>query len=242
VGYVVSLPLGLVDFGPVADAGWINLPRPVAFGLDVSWAAVIPWVVAYLITSIETIGDLTATAEASGEPVSGKLHSKRLRGGILADGVGSAIAAIFNSMPNTTFSQNIGVIHLTRIGARVVGLACGTILLFLGFLPKIGALISVMPRPVLGGATVAMFGLVATSGIRIISRGGLTERNMFILAIGLALGMGVQYVPEATMYLPEVVASVFEQPIATTAIVTCLLNLIIPREEEEEEEVDNNEQ
>ncbi len=239
VGYLVSLPLGLVDFGPVADAGWLTLPRPVAYGLSFSWAAVIPWVVAYFITSIETIGDLTATAEASGEPVTGKLHSKRLRGGVLADGIGSAIAAVFNSMPNTTFSQNIGVIHLTRIGSRVVGLACGTILLVLGFLPKIGALVSVMPRPVLGGATVAMFGLVATSGIRIVSRGGLTERNMFILAIGLALGMGVQYVPEATEQLPGVIASIFEQPIATTAIVTCLLNLIIPREEKEDDADDN---
>ncbi len=211
----------------------MTLPRPVGYGLSFSWTAVIPWIVAYFITSIETIGDLTATAEASGEPVTGKLHSRRLRGGVLADGVGSAIAAIFNSMPNTTFSQNIGVIHLARIGSRVVGLACGTILLVLGFLPKIGALVRVMPRPVLGGATVAMFGLVTTSRIRIVAWGALTERNIFILSIGLALGMGVQYVPEATGQLPAVVASIFEQPIATTAIVTCLLNLIIPREEKE---------
>lgn len=232
-GYLVSIPLGLVDFAPVRESGWFTLPRPLYFGLEVQASLIIPWVVAYVITAIESIGDLTATAEASGEPVEGPVHMKRLRGGVLADGVGSAIGALFNAMPNTTFSQNIGVIHLTRVGSRVVGLACGTILLVLGFLPKIGAMISVMPRPVLGGATVAMFGLVATSGIRIIARGGLTERNLFILAIGLAMGMGVQYVPEATSQLPQILADVFGQPIATTAIFTVLLNLILPQEEGE---------
>lgn len=230
-GYIICIFLGLVDFAAVGEAGWFTLPRPLKYGLDLKWSLLLPWIIAYIITSIESIGDLTATAEASGEPVAGDLHVRRLEGGILADGVGSAFAAIFNALPNTTFSQNIGVIYLTRVGSKYVGLACGTILIFLGLLPKIGSLISIMPRPVLGGATLAMFGLVATSGIRIVARGGLSERNLFILAIGLAMGMGIQYVPEATQNLPEYLSSIFSQPIATTAIFTSFLNFVFPTAE-----------
>ncbi len=230
-GYLVSIILGLIDFGPVASAGWFTIPVPFKYGLAFRWTHLLPWVLAYIITSIETIGDLTAVAEVSGEPIDGALHQERLSGGLMADGVGSAIAAIFNTLPNTTFSQNVGVIQLTKVGSRVVGYAVAGILIFLGFLPRIGALISVMPKPVLGGATIALFGMVATSGIKIVTRGGLTDRKLFILAIALSFGLGVTMKPEVVAQLPGWLSTVLSSGITVGAIIAVVLNLFLPAEE-----------
>ncbi len=227
-GYIVAIPLGMVDFQSVAEAGWFTAPRPLYFGLDFSWGHLLPWILAYFITSIETIGDLTAIAETSGEPVTGKIHSDRLGAGMLADGIASAFAAIFNSMPNTTFSQNIGVIQITKVGSRVVGYAVAVILLILGFIPKIGALVSVMPNPVLGGATLALFGMVATSGIKIITKKGLTDRKLFILSIALSFGLGINYMPEIVDQLPDLLSTVLQSGVTVGALLAIGLNLLLP--------------
>ncbi len=230
-GYIVSIPLGIVDFQPVADAGWFTVPVPFKFGMSFRISHLLPWIIAYIITSIESIGDLTAISEVSGEPVEGDLYRERISGGILADGVGSAIAAIFNTMPNTTFSQNVGVIQMTKVGSRVVGYAVAGILVILGLLPKIGALISVMPKPVLGGATIALFGMVATSGMKIIVRGGLTDRKIFILSIALSVGLGVTFRPDIVSKLPNILSTVLSSGITVGAISAILLNLLLPRKE-----------
>ena len=230
-GYIVSIPLGIVDFQPVAEAGWFTVPVPFKFGMSFRISHLLPWIIAYIITSIESIGDLTAISEVSGEPVEGELYRERISGGILADGVGSAIAAIFNSMPNTTFSQNVGVIQMTKVGSRVVGYAVAGILVILGLLPKIGALISVMPKPVLGGATIALFGMVATSGMKIVVRGGLTDRKIFILSIALSVGLGVTFRPDIVAKLPNILSTVLSSGISVGAILAILLNLLLPRKE-----------
>jgi len=230
-GYIVSIPLGIVDFQPVADAGWFTVPVPFKFGMSFRISHLLPWIIAYIITSIESIGDLTAISEVSGEPVEGELYRERISGGILADGIGSAIAAIFNSMPNTTFSQNVGVIQMTKVGSRVVGYAVAGILVILGLLPKIGALISVMPKPVLGGATIALFGMVATSGMKIVVRGGLTDRKIFILSIALSVGLGVTFRPDIVAKLPNILSTVLSSGISVGAILAILLNLLLPRKE-----------
>jgi len=232
-GYIISIFLGLVNFSEVANAGWFTVPVPFKFGMSFSWKHLLPWILAYLITSVETIGDLTAIAENSGEPVEGKVHAERLSGGMLADAVGSALAAIFNSMPNSTFSQNTGVIQMTKIGSRVVGYAVAGILILLGLFPKIGALITVMPSPVLGGATIALFGMVATSGMKIAIKGGLTDRKVFILSISLALGLGVIMKPSAVSQLPEWLSTLLSSGILVGAVVSFLLNLLLPKEEGE---------
>ncbi|MGM0603220.1 MAG: uracil-xanthine permease family protein [Bacillota bacterium] len=231
-GYIVSIPLGLVDLTQVAESGWITIPRPFKYGMAFSWSHLLPWVMAYIITTVESIGDLTAVAEVSGEPVEGDIHTERLSGGILADGVGSALASIFNSLPNSTFSQNIGVIQITRVGSRVVGVAVAGILFLLGFIPKIGALVSVMPSPVLGGATIALFGMVATSGMKIVIRGGLSDRKIFILSIALSFGLGVTFRPEVVAQLPDVISTVLSSGITVGAIIAIALNLILPRKNE----------
>lgn len=227
-GYLAAIPLGMVDFAPVAQAGWFTVARPLYFGLSFDAAHLLPWVLAYFITSIETIGDLTAIAEASGEPVRGPGHRDRLARGLLADSAGSALAAVFNSLPNTTFSQNIGVIQITRVGSRVVGYTVALILLVLGFVPRIGALVSVMPPAVLGGATLALFGMVAVSGIRIAARDGLSDRNLFLFAIALAFGLGVNYRPDIAAQLPGPLATVLSSGVAVGALLAVALNFLLP--------------
>ena len=189
---------------------------------------VLPWLVAYLVTTIETMGDLTASAQNSGERVDTPLHTRRLAGGVLADALGSVLAGLLNTLPNTTFSQNNGVILITRAGARVIGYAAGAILLVLGLFPKVGGLLAVMPPAVLGGATVAMFGLVAVSGLKIIASAGFTERNLFILAISLGLGLGVSIVPEVVGKLPKLLQGVLSSGMAVGALTATTLHLVIP--------------
>ncbi|HMA58705.1 MAG TPA: nucleobase:cation symporter-2 family protein [Halanaerobiales bacterium] len=232
VGYLVSIPLGMVDFQPVAEAGWFTVPIPFKFGMSFRWSHYLPWILAYVITSIESIGDLTAISEVSGEPVEGDLYRERISGGILADGIGSALAAVFNTMPNTTFSQNVGVIQMTKVGSRVVGYAVAGILVILGLLPKIGALISVMPNAVLGGATIALFGMVATSGMKIVVRGGLTDRKIFILSVALSIGLGVTFRPDIVAKLPDILSTILSSGITIGAVSAILLNLLLPRKEE----------
>ncbi len=228
-GYIAAIPLGLIDFSAVADASWVTIPMPLEYGLSFELSHLLPWVLAYFITTIESVGDLTAVAKASGESVKGQKHIDRLSGGILADGLGSAFGAIFNTMPNTTFSQNIGVIQITKVGSKVVGVATAIILVVLGLLPKIGALVSVMPAPVLGGATIAMFGMIAASGIKIVASNGLNDRNLFILAISLAFGVGVNMVPEVTEQLPELLATLLSDGVTLGALIAISLNLLLPK-------------
>ena len=228
VGYAVAAALGMVDFGGLDQVGWVTVPRPLKYGLAFDVKLVLPWLVAYLVTTIETMGDLTASAQNSGERVDTPLHTRRLAGGVLADALGSVLAGLLNTLPNTTFSQNNGVILITRAGARVIGYAAGAILLVLGLFPKVGGLLGVMPPAVLGGATVAMFGLVAVSGLKIIASAGFTERNLFILAISLGLGLGVSIVPEVVGKLPELLQGVLSSGMAVGALTATTLHLVIP--------------
>ena len=232
IGYFVSIPLGLVDLTEVAEAGWLTIPQPFKYGISFDWALLAPWVMAYIITTVESIGDLTAVAEVSGEEVDNQQHIDRLSGGIMADGVGSALAAVFNSLPNSTFSQNIGVIQITKVGSKVVGIAVAAILFILGLVPKIGALVSVMPSPVLGGATIALFGMVATSGMKIVTKGGLTDRKIFILSIALSFGLGVTFRPEVVAQLPNILSTVLSSGITVGALIAITLNLILPKTEQ----------
>ncbi|POZ88072.1 MULTISPECIES: uracil-xanthine permease family protein [Petrotoga] len=228
VGYLVAIPLGMVNFAPIVEAGWVTVPIPLKYGLSFNWALIIPWILAYIITTIETVGDLTAIAEVSCEPIEGEVHDKRLKRGVLLDGVGSALAAIFNTLPNTTFSQNTGVIQFSKIASRVVGYGVALVLILLGIFPKIGALVSVMPKPVLGGATIALFGMVAMAGMRIAVKDGLNDKKMFILAFSLALGLGVTFRPDIVNQLPEWMSVIFSSNITVGFLTAFILNLIIP--------------
>ncbi len=228
-GYLASIFLGLVDFRPLAELDLLTVPLPFKYGLGFSWAAFLPIALIYLITAIETIGDLTATSSVSGEPIEGEIYLERIQGGVLGDGVNSFLAAIFNTFPNTTFSQNNGVIQLTGVASRHVGYFIAAILVLLGLFPVVAGLFQVMPPAVLGGATLLMFGTVAAAGIRIIASQAIDRRAMLILAISLGLGLGVTFAPEATAQLPGALKDVLSSGIAAGGLTAIVLNLLLPR-------------
>lgn len=229
VGYAASALLGRVDFGRLAELDLLAFPEPFRFGLGFSWAALAPIALIYLITAIETIGDLTATSSVSGEPIEGEVYVERVRGGVLGDGVNSLLAAVFNTFPNTTFSQNNGVIQLTGVASRHVGYFVAFFLVLLGLFPVVGGLFQIMPPAVLGGATIVLFGTVAAAGIRILAAADLDRRAMLILAVSLALGLGVTFVPEALDHLPAGLRSILSSGIATGGLSAIILNLLLPR-------------
>jgi len=229
VGYIVSFAFGTVDFSSVDDAASVIIPSPLKFGLSFDISLFVPAALIYLITVVETIGDLTATSVVSGEPVEGDIYYKRISGGVLGDGVNSLIAGIFGSMPNTTFSQNNGIIQLTGIASRKVGYFIAGMLAFLGLCPFTSAIFSVMPAPVLGGATLLMFGTVAAVGIRIISLTKIDARSTMIMAISFGCGIGVVVHPEALSELPKFIREMFSSGIASGGIAAIAANLALPR-------------
>ena len=229
VGYIVSIFLGKVDLSGLKDLPVISVPIPFKYGFGFNWAAFIPIAFIYLITTIESIGDLTATSMVSGEPIEGDLYIKRIKGGILGDGVNSALAATFNTFPNTTFSQNNGVIQLTGVASRYVGIYIAGFLVILGLFPVIGGVFQQMPKPVLGGATIIMFGTVAAAGIKIIASQPIDRRAMMIMAISFGLGLGVQLVPAFLNQMPVIIQRVFGSPITTGGLVAIVSNIVLPR-------------
>ena len=231
VGYVVSIPLGLVDFSNLAGLPPVALPIPFRYGFSFNFGAFIPFAFLYVITAIETIGDLTATSAISGEPIEGAKYFRRIKGGVLGDGINSIIAACLNTFPNTSFSQNNGVIQLTGVGSRYVGYFISVIFIILGLFPIIAGTFQALPQPVLGGATIVMFGTVAVAGIKILSCVNLTKRNSIILAVALGLGLGVTFVPEILEASPPLIKSLFASGISTGGITALLLNLILPGRE-----------
>ena len=228
-GYIVSVALGLVDFGRLEELSFFAVPVPLKYGLGFSWGAFLPIVLLYLITAIETIGDTTATSAVSDEPVEGPLYMKRIQGAVLGDGINSAIAAIFNTFPNTTFSQNNGVIQLTGVASRYVGYYIAGFLFFFGLFPVVGGIFQIMPQPVLGGATMIMFGSVAAAGIRIIASHAIDRRAMLIIAISLAMGLGITFVPEVLDQFSPFFKNLFQSGIATGGLIAIVLNIALPR-------------
>ena len=231
-GYGICLILGSGSAGPsrpaAGTAAWIYLPIPFKYGLSFRWAYALPFLFSYLVTTLETLGDVTATSQLSGEPVDGPIYWRRVRGGVLGDSVNSILAAVCNSFPNTTFAQNNGIIQLTGIASRQVGYWVGGLLCLLGLLPGVSRWVAFIPGPVLGAVTCLLFGFVATAGIRILQRLELTHRDLLIVAFGLAAGIGVSAAPEVLDPLPETLRAVFANGITTGGLAALLLNACLP--------------
>ncbi|MEM6518026.1 MAG: nucleobase:cation symporter-2 family protein [Cyanobacteria bacterium P01_D01_bin.71] len=228
VGYLVAWPLGMVSFNNLSGLPVFAFPIPFRYGMGFSWAAFIPFAFLYLITAIESIGDLTATSLLTGQPITGPKYMKRLKGGVLGDGVNSLIAACFCTFPNTTFSQNNGVIQLTGIGSRYVGYFIAGIFVLMGLFPLVGGVFQAMPQPVLGGATLMMFGTVAAAGIKILSCVNFTKRASLITAVSLGIGLGVTYAPDVLENLPVLVKNIFSSGISAGGITALVLNAALP--------------
>jgi xanthine permease XanP len=230
-GYAAGALLGRVDFALVRAAPGLVVPIPFKFGLGMQAAALIPFAFTYLISAIESVGDLTATSTLSGLPIHGPQFMQLLRGGLLADGINSAIGACLGSFPATTFAQNNGVIQLTGVGSRYVGRYIGAMLALLGLIPAVGAVVQAMPAAALGGATLIMFGMVAAAGIRILARVPANRRNALILAVSIGLGLGVTFVPELLGQLPPLLRNTLSSGIATGGLCALVLNTILPGNE-----------
>ena len=223
VGYIVCIPLGLVDFTPVKEASWLSFPKILEFGVTFDAKAVMAFIPAYFVATIGTVGCLKAIGETSNIDIG----DKRVAAGVLSDGVGSALGGLVGSCPNTSFSQNIGIISLTKVASRHVAVMAGILLVILGFLPKVAAIITGIPNPVLGGVGIMMFGTVAAAGIRTLSNIKLTERNLLIIAISMGLGLGVTFRPDVIHNLPEAIRMIFSSGISTGTIVALILNAVL---------------
>jgi len=201
-GYSLAGLLGRLDFTALHQAPWFEIPRPMHFGLSFSWSLFIPLIIIYLVTSLEAVGDITATSKISRQPVEGPLWMQRIRGGVLVNGVNSLVAGFFNTFPSSVFAQNNGIIQLTGVASRYVGLWIAAMLVIMGFVPAVAALIQSLPEAALGGAMIVMFGSVAASGLNILSGVRLDRRAMLIIAVSLALGLGLSQVPEFVQFFP----------------------------------------
>ncbi|EJL6850499.1 uracil-xanthine permease [Vibrio cholerae] len=228
VGYVMAYLMGMVNTDNLAPTQLIALPIPMQYGLGFDWSLFIPLVLIFLITALEAIGDITATSEVSGEPVKGPVYMKRIKGGVLADGLNSALAAVFNSFPNSTFSQNNGVILLTGVASRYVGYFIAGMLVLLGLFPGVASFVQLIPEPVLGGATIVMFGTIAAAGVRIISRVDLDRRAILIMALSFSMGLGIAQKPEILQFMPEFIKNLFSSGVAAGGITAIVLNLLLP--------------
>ncbi|WP_113569603.1 nucleobase:cation symporter-2 family protein [Hyphomicrobiales bacterium] len=232
-GYLLAAWMGRLDFAGVHQAAWFQAPVPFHFGVDFSWSLFAPMVVIYLVTSLEAIGDITATSKISRQPVEGPLWMERIKGGVLVNGVNSLLAGIFNTFPSSVFAQNNGIIQLTGVASRHVGIYIAAVLVLLGLFPTVAGVIQAVPEPVLGGAVIVMFGAVAASGINILAGVHLDRRALLIIAISLALGLGVSQVPEFVTHMPRALADVLESGVATGGICAVFLNWLLPERQEE---------
>ncbi|NIF22051.1 nucleobase:cation symporter-2 family protein [Candidatus Pantoea multigeneris] len=231
VGCAVAAITGHAAFKSVAEVPWLALPGFFHFGFAFSWSLCLPIALVSLISVIEAVGDLTANCMISQQPISGESFERRLRGGIMADGVSCILAAVFSAFPNTTFAQNNGVIQMTGVASRYVGMVIGLLLALLGLFPVIGAVVQQIPPPVLGGATLVMFGSVVAAGIRVMTQRPLGRREMLIIAIAFGVGLGVEAVPDALKQLPPMIANLFGHAVTTGGVLAMVLNLLLPGEE-----------
>ncbi|UPW17041.1 purine permease [Agarivorans sp. TSD2052] len=233
VGMVIAIFMGKVDFSSVLSQPSISVPMPFKYGFSFDWVAFLPVAIIYFITAIESAGDITANCAVSQQPIKGDSYLKRVRSGVLADGVNSLIAATFNTFPNTTFSQNNGVIQLTGVASRYIGFYIAAILVVLGLFPILGAVLQQIPKPVLGGATLVMFGTVAAAGIKILASDELNRRKLLIMAVSFGVGLGVTMVPDLLQHAPKLVQNIFGSAVTSGGLTAILLSLLLPEERSE---------
>lgn len=227
IGYVVSYFCGMVHFDQMPDYALFNVPMPFKYGVSFNLSAILAFAIVYIITAIEAYGDITANSLISEEPVEGERFLKRAQGGIFADGLNSLIAGALNSFPNSIFAQNNGMIQLTGVASRYVGYFIALFLVLLGFFPIVGVVFSFMPDPVLGGATLLMFGTVASAGVKIIASQQLDRKATLVIAISFSMGLGVELYPDILTQFPDTIKNIFSSGITTGGLAAIISNMVI---------------
>lgn len=226
-GYLVALMMGQVSFGNVGRAAIFDIPTPFKWGVDFNAAIILGMCFMAIISAIETVGDVSGITKGG---AGREATDKEISGATFADGAGTAIAGIFGGLPNTSFSQNVGLISMTKVMSRGVVTIGAIFLIVCGLVPKFGALVSTIPINVLGGAVIVMFGMVAAAGVTMLSEVSWSRRNMVIFAISLSVGFGLQLEPTALQHLPDTLQILLTSGLLPAAGLSILLNLVLPED------------
>ena len=217
----------VINWSKVADASWFAIPKimPVKWVFDAK--AIVPICIMFVVTAVETVGDISGITEGG---LGREATDKELSGGVMCDGLGSSLAAVFGVLPNTSFSQNVGLVAMTKVVNRFAIATGAIIMIIAGIFPFFGALLATLPDAVLGGCTLMMFGTIVISGLQMISNCGYSQRNITIAALSLSIGIGFTQVPEIFSIFPKIIENVFaENCVAVVFIVSIILNLVLPK-------------
>jgi len=226
-GYIVAYFMGMVSFGNIERAASFAVPNPLHFGFEFSVAAVIGFCLMAFVSAVETVGDVSGITKGG---AGREATSEEITGATYADGIGSAVAGVFGGLPNTSFSQNVGLIAMTGVMSRHVVTFGAIFLIAAGLVPKVGAIISTVPIEVLGGGVIVMFGMVCSAGISMLSDVHWNRRNMMIFAISLSIGLGLQLVPGALQHLPGTARVLLTSGLLPAAFLAIILNLVLPQD------------
>ena len=232
VGYILAVFMGKVDLSVIFSEGIVSLPALLPFAPEFHMGAIFSVAIIFMVSAAETIGDTTAMVSGG---LGREITSKEISGSLACDGFASTVSALFGCPPVTSFSQNVGLVNMTKVVNRFTIATGAGCMLLAGFLPPVGNFFASLPESVLGGCTIMMFGTIMVSGIQMLSRAGFTQRNMTIAALSLSVGIGFTAASEIDLWriFPEVVQSVFSaNVVAVVFVVSILLNLILPEDME----------
>lgn len=219
----------VLNWNKVAEAKWFALPELMPVKPVFDMRAIAPVMIMFIVTAVETVGDISGVIMGG---MDREATDTELSGGVICDGIGSSFAALFGVLPNTSFSQNVGLVSMTKVVNRFALATGGIFLILCGLVPKLGALVSIMPQSVLGGAAVMMFSSIVVSGIQLITREPLTPRSLSIVSVALGLGYGIGANNGILAHTPQMLSLVFGgSGIVPAALVAILLNLAIPKDE-----------
>ncbi|MFM9093227.1 MAG: uracil-xanthine permease family protein [Verrucomicrobiota bacterium] len=225
-GCIVCGAFGGLQAPAAGDGSWLTRPRLLPHGFAFDWTLLPPFVFIYLVSVLEAMGDLTATAQLSGLPTEGPAHWRRISGGVMADGIVSTVAGLLGCFPSATYAQNNGVIQITGVASRRVAYLMAAILALLGLFPVVGRWVTVLPPPVLGGLALLMFGLVTVAGLRLVAAAGLGQREGVMVALALAVGIGLPTQPKLIASLPAFLHPLLESGISAGGLTILLLTLV----------------
>jgi len=227
-GYLTCALCGWLHAPPPGNESWVTLPRLLPHGFAFRWEFALPFAFIYLVSLLEAMGDMTATAQLSGLKTRGPEHGARMRGGIFVDSLTSMVAAMIGSFPSTTYAQNNGVIQITGVASRHVGKWMAAMLALLALFPVVSRWVTAMPPSVLGGMALLLFGLVSVAGLRLIFSAGLDHRNGLIVALALGIGLGAPSQAQWLDTLPAVLRTLLASSISAGGITALLLNVLLP--------------
>lgn len=229
IGYIAAFFFGKLNFNLIAEASWFSVPRPFRFAYEFHLDAILSFAAIYIVSGLETIGNTSGITVAAFDR---EATTQETAGAIMADSFGSMLATIFNTLPNTAFGQNAGIVAMTRVVNKFCVATGAATLIAAGFVPKIGAVFSIMPPSVLGGAVISVFAMITINGIKLIAKSGFSQRNITVLSIMLAMGLGLATAPQGAFnQMPAVFGHLFKDSVAAISIIGIVVNAVFPTDE-----------